>query len=128
MCFVLRFRKKTNNFVARQFLLDGAEKKKSLVQFFRVEFFFSFPCQITFTSRLFLETLCATGVSASQPSGNLRRRSYTCTDGTLLLRTCALISCTLVMIFFWWPISVTPSLWMSLRTGGGRDERASTSI
>lgn len=40
---------------------------------------------------------------------------YTCTDGTLLLRTCALISWTLVMIFFWWPINVTPSLWMSLQ-------------
>lgn len=49
-----------------------------------------------------------------QPQKKTRGGSYTCTDGTLLLRTCALISWTLVMIFFWWPMSVTPSLWMSL--------------
>lgn len=49
-----------------------------------------------------------------QQEENLRGGSYTCTDGTLLLRTCTLITWTLVMIFFWWPISVTPSLWMSL--------------
>lgn len=41
---------------------------------------------------------------------------YTCTEGTLLCSTCTLMSCTLVMIFFWWPIRVTPSLWMSLET------------
>lgn len=49
-----------------------------------------------------------------QPQKKPQWWSYTCTDGTLLLRTCALISWTLVMIFFWWPMSVTPSLWMSL--------------
>lgn len=58
--------------------------------------------------------LVAAWVSRFEAERNLAVVSYTCTDGTLLLRTCPLISWTLVMIFFWWPISVTPSRWISL--------------
>lgn len=39
---------------------------------------------------------------------------YMCTDGTLWFSTWALITWTLVMIFFWWPINVTPNRCMSL--------------
>lgn len=119
-----------NNFVACHLSVSPGwsskkeEKKRKSCAVLPCWIFLLFP----FVEWLSLPGCPSRGFLYLGPGRNLRCRSYTCTDGTLLLRTCALISCTLVMIFFWWPISVTPSLWMSLEMGGGQDERVETSV